>query len=297
MKTPLLLSVALLTLVACGSKDYASEGSYDASYAPEPAAVQDMAPAPKMEMDGQSNGANTAPTAQQYIAYAHSLGLRLPVDQIEPIMQGHVDACTTAGPTNCIVTNSWLNAYSEDNTSAMVQIRATPEWIETYLSGIDAQAEAAKGEVTNRQRTAEDLTSTIIDTGARLAAQQTLQQRLQDLLATRPGELGELLETERELARVNGEIDSLKSRMKALRQRVDMSVLTVNYETKRNPISQSALSPLGEAFGSFFYNLSGALAAVITAFAVGLPWLILIGVFLWVWLKIIWPRLKRKPKS
>lgn len=297
MKTPLLLSAALLALVACGSKDYASEGSYDASYAPEAASIQDISPAPKMEMDGSSNGANTAPTVQQYIAYAHSLGLRLPVAQIEPIMQGHVEACTNAGPANCLVTNSWLNAYSEDQASAMLQIRATPSWIDAYLSGVDDQAEAAKGEVTNRQRTAEDLTSTIIDTGARLAAQQTLQKRLQDLLATRPGELGELLETERELARVNGDIDSLNSRMKALRQRVDMSVLTVNYETKRNPISQSALSPLGDAFGNFFYNLSGALAAVITAFAVGLPWLILFGVFLWLWLKMIWPRIKRKPKA
>ena len=30
------------------------------------------------------------------------------------------------------------------------------------------------------------------------------------------------------------------------------------------------------------------------AFAVGLPWLILIGVFVWIWLKLIWPRVRRK---
>ena len=93
---------------------------------------------------------------------------------------------------------------------------------------------------------------------------------------------------------MNGEIDSLKSSMKALMQRVNMSQLAVSYETKRNPVSSSALSPLGDAFGGFFYNLSSALAAVITAFAVGLPWLILIGVFLWLWLKLIWPRIRRK---
>ncbi|HAW55622.1 MAG TPA: DUF4349 domain-containing protein, partial [Hyphomonas sp.] len=166
--------------------------------------------------------------------------------------------------------------------------------IETFLEGVDAEAEQANGDVTNRQTTAEDLTVSIIDTDARLNAQQTLQKRLEELLANRDGELGDLLATERELARVNGEIDSLKSSLKTLMLRVQMSQLSVNYETKRNPVSQGALSPIGSAFGDFFYNLSSALAAVITAFAIGLPWLILIGAFLWIWLKLIWPRIRRK---
>ena len=209
-------------------------------------------------------------------------------------MQGHVAACNAAGPSVCIVTNSWFNTYSDDEASGSLQLRATPDWIETFLNGIDEEAEQANGDVTNRQTTAEDLTVSIIDTDARLNAQQTLQKRLEELLANRDGELGDLLATERELARVNGEIDSLKSSLKALMLRVNMSQLSVNYETKRNPVSQSALSPIGNAFGDFFYNLSSALAAVITAFAVGLPWLILIGVFLWIWLKLVWPRIRRK---
>ena len=196
-----------------------------------------------------------------------------------------------------MVTNSWLNAYSDDEASASLQLRATPAWIEQFLNGVEAGAKAAKGEVTNRQTTAEDLTVSIIDTDARLKAQQTLQGRLEQLLAERPGKLGELLDTERELARVNGEIDSLKSTLAALRQRVDMSQLNVNYETKRPVVSRGALQPLARAFGDFFYNLSNAMAAVITAFAVGLPWLILLGVFLWVWLKLIWPRIRRKKKA
>ncbi|WP_065383188.1 DUF4349 domain-containing protein, partial [Hyphomonas sp. ND6WE1B] len=232
--------------------------------------------------------------AQQYIAYSHSIGMRLPVNAIEPTLQGHIDACNKAGPTVCMVTNSWMNAYSEDEASASLNLRATPAWIEQFLNGVEAEAKAAKGEITNRQTTAEDLTVSIIDTDARLKAQETLQARLEQLLADRPGKLGELLETERELARVNGEIDSLKSSLAALRQRVNMSQLSIGYETKRNPVSQGALEPLARAFGDFFYNLSSALAAVITAFAIGLPWLILIGVFVWIWLKLIWPRIRRK---
>ncbi|WP_439619279.1 DUF4349 domain-containing protein [Hyphomonas sp.] len=296
IRTFLLAASAALALAACGGPSgYDRAEMAESMAAPPPAPVmseQAYDGAPMKQAVGGEAPADAA--AQQYIAYSHSLGLRLPVAAIEPVMQGHIAACSAAGPAKCIVTNSYLNAWSEDESSGSLNIRATPDWIESFLSGVDAEAEQVKGEVTSRQTTAEDLTVTIIDTDARLHAQEALQKRIENLLENRPGDLGELLETERELARVNGEIDSLKSSMKALMQRVNMSQLSVSYETKRNPVSSGALSPLGDAFGGFFYNLSSALAAVITAFAVGLPWLILLGVFLWLWLKIIWPRIRRK---
>ena len=289
------LSLSALGLAACGGP--ATRESSRPMAAPSP--IAEMAMGAKIAEDGsyyaeQDAGGGGEAVPQQYIAYSHSIGMRLPVTAIEPTLQGHIDACNKAGPTVCMVTNSWMNSYSEDEASASLNLRATPAWIDQFLSGVEAEAKAAKGEITSRQTTAEDLTVSIIDTDARLKAQETLQARLEQLLAERPGKLGELLETERELARVNGEIDSLTSTLAALRQRVDMSQLSIGYETKRNPVSQGALEPLARAFGDFFYNLASALAAVITAFAVGLPWLILIGVFVWIWLKLIWPRIRRK---
>ena len=293
------LALTALALAACGQN-----GRYDTSPEARPAA----APVAEMRMragaaqdasffaapDEAAGGGETAAAVQQYIAYSHSVGMRLPVEAIEPTLQGHIDACNKAGPSVCMVTNSWMNSDSDSVASASLNLRATPAWIEQFLNGVEAEAKAAKGEITNRQTTAEDLTISIIDTDARLKAQQTLQERLQQLLAERPGKLGELLDTERELARVNGEIDSLKSTLAALRQRVDMSEVSISYQTKTNPISEGALAPLAKAFGRFFYNFAGALAGVVTAFAVGLPWLLLLGVFLWVWLKLIWPRIRRK---
>lgn len=292
-RVSLAAAASAIMLAACGASDRAYESS--PAMAPPPEAMK-MADAP-MEEAVAAEGGEVAPDtagAVQYIAYSHSIGLRIPVAAIEATMQAHIDACNKAGPAVCVVTNSWLNAYSEDQASASLNIRATPAWINTFLGGIEAEAEAVKGEVTNRQTTAEDLTVTIIDTDARLKAQILLQERIEELLADRPGNLGELLETQRELARVNGEIDSLTSSLAALRQRVNMSQLSVGYETKTDPLSQGALEPLGNAFGSFFYNLASAVAAVVTAFAVGLPWLILIGALLWIWLRLIWPRIRRK---
>ncbi|MCI4643344.1 MAG: DUF4349 domain-containing protein [Hyphomonadaceae bacterium] len=297
---------ALVLLAACGGgrDDYerSASGPVDMVYeemdgampAPAPAAIMTS---PKLQDQIQTGGnANDpAPEApEQYIAYSHSLGLRLPVAAVEPVMAGHVAACEAAGPTLCIVTNSRFNNQSDEYASGSLSLRAKPDWIETFLAGIDSEAEAANGEVSYRNTSAEDLTRAIIDTDARLTAQRTLQTRLQTLLETRDGDLNELLAVERELARVTSEIESTDSYLKALRLRVSMSQLSVNYETKISAVGPQRFNPLGEALSDFFFNLSSGLAGVITAFAVGLPWLFLLGVMLFIWLRVIWPRIRRK---
>ena len=213
------------------------------------------------------------------------------------MMAAHVEACRTAGASTCIVINSNIYSQEEDYASGNLSIRATPDWIEAFLGRVDAETETAGGEVTQRSTRAEDLTRQIIDTGARLDAQKTLQGRLLNLLERRDGELGELLQIEREIARVTGDIESIEAQLKTLRLRVSMSSLDINYQTKVPAFSGSRENPLGEAFGDFFYNLSAAIAAVITAFAVGLPWILLLALFLWIWLKLIWPRLRGKKKK
>ena len=234
---------------------------------------------------------------QQYIAYSHAYALSLPRGGVDPMMATHTQECQDAGTTTCIVINSNVRSEDEAYASGNLAIRATPEWIEQFLGKLEAEAEAAGGSIIQRTTTAEDLTRTIIDTSSRLEAQQTLRTRLLDLLERRDGELGDLLQIERELARVTSEIESVEAQLKTLRLRVSMSRLDLSYRTEIPPFSATRENPLGEAIGDFFYNFSSAIAAVITAFAIGLPWIVLIGLFLWIWLKLIWPRLRGRRKK
>ena len=302
-----MIALGALGLAACGG----GGGDYERS-ASAPA-VEPMMADEAVEFDGNRSlksargpRAETAPvepttgepSVQQYIAYSHNLGLTLPKGGVDPMMAAHTAACRAAGTNTCIVINSNVYSQDEDYASGNLSIRATPDWIEAFMSGVEADTESAGGEITQRSTSAEDLTRQIVDTGARLDAQKTLQGRLLNLLERRDGELGELLQIERELARVTGDIESIEAQLKTLRLRVSMSSLTIGYQTKVPAFSGSRENPLGEAFGDFFYNLSAAIAAVITAFAVGLPWIILIGLFLWIWLKLIWPRIRgRKATS
>lgn len=302
MKMKFLAAGAALALAACGGG-----GGESGSYAPEDYSKQEVAfqsdeararpvappPAPPA-LEGPTDSEPAPEAPEQYIAYTHALGLRLPLAAVEPVMQGHVEACRAAGPAVCIVTNSNLYKQSDDYTSGYLSLRAQPDWITGFLDGIDETAEQAGGEVSQRSSSAEDLTRVILDTDARLGAQITLKGRLEDLLENRDGELADFLAIERELARVTGDIESITSNLKALRLRVSMSELTVNYETQRSLVSGGRTNPLVRAFGDFFYNMSEALAAVITFFAMSLPWLFVIGVLLMIWLRAIWPWVRRR---
>ncbi|MEL7545577.1 MAG: DUF4349 domain-containing protein [Pseudomonadota bacterium] len=295
------MSLSLL-LVACGGG-----GDSRPAEAPSPMTqvesfepVRDMSVARSKVMSDPSPPAQAEPSPefeQQYIAYSHAYSISLPRGGVDPMMTTHTQECQAAGATTCIVINSNVRSEDEAYASGNLSIRATPEWIEQFLADLEEEAEAAGGSIIQRTTSAEDLTRSIIDTTSRLEAQRTLRTRLLGLLERRDGELGELLQIERELARVTSQIESVEAQLKTLQLRVSMSRLDLSYQTEVPPFSATRENPLGEAIGDFFYNFSGAIAAVITAFAVGLPWIVLIAIFLWIWLKLIWPRLRGRKKK
>lgn len=296
---------ALVAVAACGGAGDRSGATYEsdayggyASPAPPPPAPQALEKSVAMEeaSAGVPVG-EPAEVAEQFLAYSHSVGLRLPRAQVDPVMQRHVEQCRAAGPQVCQVINSNVYNQSEDYVSGYLNIRAKPEWIDTFMAGLEGEADAAGGEISNRSTQAEDLTRPILDMDARLKSQIALRDRLQELLRRPNAELAGLIEVERELARVTGEIESMDAMLKNMRLRVSMSSLTMSYETKVSPVASSRFNPLLQAFGDFFYNASEGLANVITMFAYGLPWLILVGVFWFIWTRAIWPWVRGRRKT
>ncbi|MBL8200929.1 MAG: DUF4349 domain-containing protein [Chromatiales bacterium] len=140
---------------------------------------------------------------------------------------------------------------------------------------------------------AQDLTRQIIDTDARLKAQAGLRRRPEGLLETRNAGLEDLLGIERELARVNGDIDALTTTIRTLRLRVALYDLAISYETRERSVTATTFDPLTRALAGFLGNFTAALGAAITAFATGLPWLLLAGLVLWLWVKLLRPRFRR----
>jgi len=269
--------ILALGLAAC-SQASGPKMATDAA-APTPVMADAAAPAAMAERAaGAAAPQAPEPTAQKpalapMLAYAFGAEIEAPAARVDPMMKAHVALCRAAGPARCNVLGASTSNLGGDVVSAELHLRAEPVWLEAFRASLEAEAKAAKGRLVSTSVTAEDLTRDIVDSEARLRAQKTLRDRLQQLLRERPGKLGDLLETERELARVQGEIDSVESNLAVMRQRVDMSTLDLAYRSTPTAVTGGTFEPVRDALAGFLGNIAQGLAGLITAIGVLAPWL------------------------
>jgi len=111
---------------------------------------------------------------------------------------------------------------------ATLTLRVPSDKLATFLN--EASGE---GKVLHEQLSAQDVTDAYVDTSARLNNARRLERRLQELLATKTSGVKDLLEVERELARVRGEIERYEARIRSWNERVAMSTIELQLVTRR----------------------------------------------------------------
>jgi hypothetical protein len=105
-----------------------------------------------------------------------------------------------------------------------------------------------------------------------MRAKTTLRDRLQRLLAERPGKLAELLELERALAEVQGQIDAAQSELAVMRTRVATSAMQIEYASTGISTRPGAWTPLTEALGDAGGMLAASLGVLVQLIVVAAPW-------------------------
>jgi Domain of unknown function (DUF4349) len=131
-----------------------------------------------------------------------------------------------------------------------------------------------------------------VDLQARLKSARATEQRLIELLETRTGKLQDVLEAERELARVRGEIESMQGQSAILVHRVNYATVQVDLsEEYRQVLGSGPISTgmkIRNAMVEGFRNLRDAVVGLLVfLFAVGpslLFWLAILlvpGWFAW----------------
>jgi hypothetical protein len=300
-----LIAALALAAAACGGSG--SSGGDFAESAPAMSAAPPVMAAPAPPMDafkavdqaGPPGGAGQGgdplnPPDGRLIAYSYHHAFRAPTGRIEGLLAAHKAACDAAGPSRCYVVASQVNGLGTEYASGSLEMRGAPDWVRSFRAGLPESLEAFDAEQDGHHESSEDLTAQIIDQTAWLNAQKTLRDRLQAMLRDRPGSLAELLEVERELARVQGGIDSAESVLAAMRLRVSMSAVSLSYSARYSAASESLWRPLGDAFSGFLGNIVSAFAAVVEFVSLSLPWLIVVAGLAWfaAWL---WRWLRRRP--
>jgi hypothetical protein len=274
MRRRLVILTSLLALAAC-NKPKDSAAAHDAAPAAPAEAKAAGAPA-----DKPAALAVSAPM----LAYSYEDTVIVPASALPDLMARHQKACVDAGPTVCQVVGASTTRAGAGQAEGMLKVRAAPGWLAGLRERLPSDARAAGGQLADSNVVTEDLSRQIVDTEAAIRARTALRDRLQQILATRPGKLSDLLEVEMELARVQGELDATQSELAVMRTRVATSLLSISYQSKPPLMApQGSWAPLALAVRGASGVLASTLGLMVTILVAFLPWAAVAGGALWIW--------------
>jgi uncharacterized protein DUF4349/putative zinc finger protein len=170
--------------------------------------------------------------------------------------------------------------------------RGTPRTLSASLRIPSARLQAALaglktiGTVTRELESGDDVTEPVRDLDVRLANAKATEARLLDVLAHRTGKVADVLEAEREIARVRGEIEQMDAERTSFDRRVSYATvsLTVDEERKADldlgplPPSARLRNALVDGWRAAAAQAFDLVVALLTAgptvllWAIGLAW-------------------------
>jgi hypothetical protein len=131
------------------------------------------------------------------------------------------------------------------------------------------------GDVRSENVGAQDVTKAYADLETRLRVKRETAERLRDILRTRTAKLSDVLEAERELARVTEEIEGMEGERRFYDQQVALSTLTVTLQEPAAIVEANVFAPVSEAVRDSLRVLASSLAALVYAAVFLAPWLLL----------------------
>ena len=172
-----------------------------------------------------------------------------------------------AGRLGGYLANSSYQAGSAQYRSASIELRVPSERFDELVNGM-----SPLGKVEYVNITAQDVGEEYADVAARITNGKRLEDRLIELLAKRTGKLQDVLEVERELARVREEIERYEGRLRYLAAHASMSSLTISIHEPLPIQGAYRGSPvIAEAFQRAWRNFVSLNAAVIASLGVVVP--------------------------
>ncbi|CAN5442381.1 hypothetical protein BH09VER1_BH09VER1_46730 [soil metagenome] len=116
---------------------------------------------------------------------------------------------------------------SNGKMSGTIVLKVLPERLDAALLQI-----RGLGELKNQSLSTKDVTKEYFDTDARLRNARKMEDRLLDLLGTMKGKISELLQVEKELARVREQIEQMQGELKVYDSLVQYATITISLREK-----------------------------------------------------------------
>ncbi len=201
----------------------------------------------------------------------------------EQPVPGGADTGTDSGSgTGSAVGSPALPAPSDvSGESAQLVLRVPVDSYDTVYQQL-----LALGTVLAHQRQAQDVTQQVVDVSSRVKTQQASVARVRALM-DRAGSITDVTTLEQDLTQREADLESLESQLSALKAETAMSTVTVQIYSKAVPRRQvqppkksGGLSVFGALKGGW-HALYETVRALLIALAAALPFLVPLGLLLW----------------
>jgi len=243
---------------------------------PLPIAPSKEIPAPEIEerLESQSGTAN----AERKIIQSASLSI-----EVEDFQTSSDAVIKIVERSDGFVSDSYSYVTDTGRKKGDITLRVPADEFLLVITEIEQI-----GDVKSKHISGEDVTEEYIDLTARLNNSERQEKRLLEILDMAE-DVKDVLEVERELARVRGEIEWLTGRMKYLENRVELATISVSlYEPE--PITHSW--GIRDAFRAAFEGFVSVIRGLIILVGYALPLLILVGLG-WFFKTKLMPRLRK----
>jgi hypothetical protein len=149
------------------------------------------------------------------------------------------------------------------------------------------------GHVESENEQADDVTEQHADTDARLRNAQTHEQRLLEVMAKRAGSVSELVETEKELARVREEVEKLDAEKRTLDAKIAMATVRVSITRDAPSVFETPGQSIAHAFFAGLHGARALAVGVAIVIAAGAPTVLPILALV---LALVWLARRARPR-
>ncbi|HEX2475679.1 MAG TPA: DUF4349 domain-containing protein [Lacipirellulaceae bacterium] len=176
------------------------------------------------------------------------------------------------------VAESSIDRTQGEELSGRWRVRIPVEHFDAFLNAV-----AKLGVAESRKQTAQDVTEEFVDLEAQISNKKKLEQRIVELVQNQSGEIKDVIEVERELGRVRGEIEQMEGRLRYLTNRAELTTVSIVAREADDyvpPQAPSFSNRIQRAWTSSLQTLADFGQQVVVAGVYAFPWIIVLGIVL-----------------
>lgn len=269
-------ALSVLAIAACGAgaeramNDAAEEESQvplPATTAPQRADLVAKSAGTFAAYDGAATQPDAAAASIPGRKVIRQVSIDLEVGDVEEVRGAMARIAASAGG---FISDLGIQGTDADRRSGRLTLRVPSDRMEDVLAAL-----SDLGKVRSETQGSQDITTQYLDTETRLRVLRETDARLREILRKRTGDLSEVLQVERELARVVTQIEQLEGQKRFWDEQVDLATIHVSMSEPVAGIEAGWADPMVAAFRASLAVLARSVALLITLAAGALPFLVL----------------------